>query len=168
MDWAIKLQNYSKDDLQKLERRAEGFVANEPDTPRGKEAALLLPLIGDERERRGVKGNIAQFLEDYPDGFTDPLYRFEERNDKVVASALCKMTLSEEAFKDASGSTEVLIKAVKELVNETNLIQAASRSRSSWTPFKILPTARLFSRPCGNCSTGRASLRKGSRNSRNT
>lgn len=94
-------------------RRRAGFT-------KGRDAESLLRLIEAERARRALPGNILSFLKKFPLGFSDPLYRKEERDDKVEASAVCHSVLTQQALEvGAEEDPAPLVKQVKRLVSMT-------------------------------------------------
>jgi hypothetical protein len=98
-----------------------------PGTDDAVEAERILELVDQEQARRSIPGNIASFLEKFPDGFKDPRYLKTERDDKIAASMACSGELTCAAFCEAKSTNNPirLIEAVKKVVARTNLIQGS-------------------------------------------
>lgn len=119
----LNLEGDSKETLERRWRNAKAIWLREPDSDRGKKAARIMDQVELERERRSIRGAITSFLEKFPRGFDDDLYRKQERDDKVEASELAASLLSNAAFdrEDVAGLAE----AVKRVISKTNLIQGS-------------------------------------------
>lgn len=110
--------------LETRRRNAMAIWTKEPDSDRGKRAGQMLDDIDLERARRSLPGAIASFLDEFPKGFHDAGYLYEERTDKLAASEAAINALSMDAFASAfSGDHMPLAREVKRVVNMTNLIQ---------------------------------------------
>lgn len=123
MELELDLEYESKEKLEKRWRNAKTVWLREPGSALGQKAAGVMELIEQERERRSIPGAISAFLETFPHGFDDALYRKQERDDKVEASQLARSLLSIASF-DGQENDE-LVAAVKTVINKTNLIQGS-------------------------------------------
>jgi len=127
MDLVEQLMSEDMESLRRRERNAMAMLESRPGTPDAQRAEQLLELISDERDRRSIPGNIETFLQEYPDGFDDQLYRRRERDDKRAASELCRDVLTADAFAQvaAGGDPAALAGDVKRVIGATNLIQGS-------------------------------------------
>lgn len=125
MDVQNKLSGETIAQLEQRRANARRVIDSQPDTPRATEAEQLWGMVEAELAKRSLPGNIASFLEKYPEGFRDQKFLDKERDEKVAASETCGSSLSQSAFDSglSSGQIDALLAAVKKLVNMTNLIQ---------------------------------------------
>lgn len=127
MDLETKLATETDAQLEQRRRNAKAICDNSPGTARADEAERIWGLIDKELDRRCLPGNIASFLEKYPDGFEDELFIKQERKDKLEASKECISDLSAQAFQSVEDGSDpmILIGHIKRIVNMTNLIQGS-------------------------------------------